>query len=107
MTNTIGSIDGPTHLAAVQRIAELEAENERLRKLMCEAFYACSEDACSTSLPREFVQEAVKDEQRIGVDHILAARDAAQKLVQKLEAENERLRREVQHYKNIAYNNYF
>jgi len=60
----------------VNKIAELKAENERLRKEL---------DQC------------------IGVDHILAARDAAQKL----EVENERLRREVQHYKNIAYNNYF
>jgi len=40
MTDTIGSIDGPTHLAAVQRIAELEAECEahvdRLAALMDE-----------------------------------------------------------------------
>jgi len=34
MADTIGSIDGPTHLAAVQRIAELEAENQRLRKAL-------------------------------------------------------------------------
>ena len=32
MSETIGSIDGPTHLAAVQRIRELGAENQRLRE---------------------------------------------------------------------------